>query len=224
MLEADLVDELNLMIEPIVLGGKGMFPTDGAARRFERADRGLSLRFSESPMRLRLVCDERDALTLVPESEGLIAGVYALVFAHRRDRVVNADLARFDRLWTDWDEGEWNQVVVCRGRADRGRIAHRTVIRKIESCPRRAVVLHENEVPSVPEDGEALIDREADRGPIPRDLQARDVSTYGIRRYGAGAGGAARILSVRAAVGVEFDSAELGEDRRPTDGGVFEDR
>jgi dihydrofolate reductase len=36
LLEADLVDELNLMIEPIVLGGgKGIFPTDGAARRFE---------------------------------------------------------------------------------------------------------------------------------------------------------------------------------------------
>jgi dihydrofolate reductase len=36
LLEADLVDELNLMIEPIVLGGgKSIFPTDGAARRFE---------------------------------------------------------------------------------------------------------------------------------------------------------------------------------------------
>jgi dihydrofolate reductase len=36
LLEADLVDELNLMIEPIVLGGgKGVFPGDGAARRFE---------------------------------------------------------------------------------------------------------------------------------------------------------------------------------------------
>jgi dihydrofolate reductase len=36
LLEADLVDELNLMIEPIVLGGgKTIFPTDGAARRFE---------------------------------------------------------------------------------------------------------------------------------------------------------------------------------------------
>jgi dihydrofolate reductase len=36
LLEADLVDELNLMIEPIVLGGgKGIFPTDGVARRFE---------------------------------------------------------------------------------------------------------------------------------------------------------------------------------------------
>lgn len=33
---ADLVDELHLMIEPIVLGGgKGIFPTDGEARRFE---------------------------------------------------------------------------------------------------------------------------------------------------------------------------------------------
>jgi len=36
LLEADLVDELNLMIEPIALGGgKGIFPTDGVARRFE---------------------------------------------------------------------------------------------------------------------------------------------------------------------------------------------
>jgi dihydrofolate reductase len=36
LLEADLVDELNLMIEPIVLGGgKGIFPTDGLVRRFE---------------------------------------------------------------------------------------------------------------------------------------------------------------------------------------------
>jgi dihydrofolate reductase len=36
LLEADLVDELNLMIEPIVLGGgKTIFPADGAARRFE---------------------------------------------------------------------------------------------------------------------------------------------------------------------------------------------
>jgi dihydrofolate reductase len=36
LLEADLVDELNLMIEPIVLGGgKGIFPTDGSARGFE---------------------------------------------------------------------------------------------------------------------------------------------------------------------------------------------
>ncbi len=36
LLEADVVDELNLMIEPILLGGgKGIFPTDGAARRFE---------------------------------------------------------------------------------------------------------------------------------------------------------------------------------------------
>ena len=34
LLEADLVDELNLMIEPIVLGGgKGIFPAD--ARRFD---------------------------------------------------------------------------------------------------------------------------------------------------------------------------------------------
>ena len=33
---ADLVDELMLMIEPITLGGgKTVFPTDGAARRFE---------------------------------------------------------------------------------------------------------------------------------------------------------------------------------------------
>jgi dihydrofolate reductase len=36
LLQADLVDELNLMIEPIVLGGgKGIFPTDGVARPFE---------------------------------------------------------------------------------------------------------------------------------------------------------------------------------------------
>lgn len=36
LLEADLVDELNLMIEPILLGGgKGIFPTDGEARPFE---------------------------------------------------------------------------------------------------------------------------------------------------------------------------------------------
>lgn len=36
LLEADLVDELNLMIEPIALGGgKSIFPSDGAARRFE---------------------------------------------------------------------------------------------------------------------------------------------------------------------------------------------
>jgi dihydrofolate reductase len=36
LLEADLVDELNLMIEPVVLGGgKGIFPADGTARRFE---------------------------------------------------------------------------------------------------------------------------------------------------------------------------------------------
>jgi dihydrofolate reductase len=36
LLAADLVDELMLMIEPIVLGGgKTIFPTDGEARRFE---------------------------------------------------------------------------------------------------------------------------------------------------------------------------------------------
>jgi dihydrofolate reductase len=36
LLAADLVDELSLMIEPIVLGGgKGIFPDDGAARPFE---------------------------------------------------------------------------------------------------------------------------------------------------------------------------------------------
>ncbi|MDQ1392716.1 MAG: hypothetical protein QOF30_1693 [Acidimicrobiaceae bacterium] len=35
LLSADLVDELNLMIEPIVLGGgKGIFPADGVARTF----------------------------------------------------------------------------------------------------------------------------------------------------------------------------------------------
>lgn len=38
LLGADVVDELNLMIEPIVLGGgKGIFPSDGEARRFELA-------------------------------------------------------------------------------------------------------------------------------------------------------------------------------------------
>ena len=36
LLEADVVDELNLMIEPIVLGGgKSIFPTDGTARAFD---------------------------------------------------------------------------------------------------------------------------------------------------------------------------------------------
>jgi dihydrofolate reductase len=36
LLAEDLVDELMLMIEPITLGGgKGMFPTDGVARRFD---------------------------------------------------------------------------------------------------------------------------------------------------------------------------------------------
>src|SRR5262245_25161943 len=36
LLAADLVDELMLMIEPIILGGgKTIFPTDGEARRFE---------------------------------------------------------------------------------------------------------------------------------------------------------------------------------------------
>jgi dihydrofolate reductase len=36
LLANDLVDELNLMIEPIMLGGgKSIFPDDGAARRFE---------------------------------------------------------------------------------------------------------------------------------------------------------------------------------------------
>lgn len=35
LLAADLVDEMNLMIEPIVLGGgKGIFPADGEARPF----------------------------------------------------------------------------------------------------------------------------------------------------------------------------------------------
>lgn len=38
LFEADLVDELNLMIEPVVLGGgKTIFPTDGVARRFALA-------------------------------------------------------------------------------------------------------------------------------------------------------------------------------------------
>jgi len=36
LIEADLVDELNLMIEPITLGGgKTIFPADGVARRLE---------------------------------------------------------------------------------------------------------------------------------------------------------------------------------------------
>ncbi len=36
LFEAELVDELSLMIEPIVLGGgKGIFPSDGTARRFD---------------------------------------------------------------------------------------------------------------------------------------------------------------------------------------------
>ncbi len=36
LVEADLVDEMNLMIEPIVLGGgKSIFPPDGVARTFE---------------------------------------------------------------------------------------------------------------------------------------------------------------------------------------------
>jgi dihydrofolate reductase len=36
LLEADLVDELNLMIEPIILGGgKSIFPAGGEARTFE---------------------------------------------------------------------------------------------------------------------------------------------------------------------------------------------
>ena len=36
LIAADLVDELNLMIEPVVLGGgKRMFPDDGEARGFE---------------------------------------------------------------------------------------------------------------------------------------------------------------------------------------------
>lgn len=35
LLEADLIDEMNLMIEPVLLGGgKGIFPSDGVARRF----------------------------------------------------------------------------------------------------------------------------------------------------------------------------------------------
>jgi len=36
LLEADLADEINLMIEPIVLGGgKSIFPVDGRARQYE---------------------------------------------------------------------------------------------------------------------------------------------------------------------------------------------
>jgi riboflavin biosynthesis pyrimidine reductase len=38
LLEADVVDELNLMIEPIVLGdGTAIFATNSAARRFVHA-------------------------------------------------------------------------------------------------------------------------------------------------------------------------------------------
>jgi dihydrofolate reductase len=36
LLEADPVDEMNLMIEPIVVGGgEGIFPADGTVRRFD---------------------------------------------------------------------------------------------------------------------------------------------------------------------------------------------
>jgi dihydrofolate reductase len=36
LLEADLVDELNLMLEPLLLGGgKSIFPADGAKRKLE---------------------------------------------------------------------------------------------------------------------------------------------------------------------------------------------
>jgi len=35
LLGAELVDELVLMIEPITLGGKTLFPIDGKMRRFE---------------------------------------------------------------------------------------------------------------------------------------------------------------------------------------------
>jgi dihydrofolate reductase len=36
LVDNDVFDELSLMIEPITLGGgKSIFPTDGAARRFE---------------------------------------------------------------------------------------------------------------------------------------------------------------------------------------------
>jgi dihydrofolate reductase len=39
LLAADLVDELDLLIEPIILGGgKTIFPDDGVARRFELTD------------------------------------------------------------------------------------------------------------------------------------------------------------------------------------------
>ncbi len=38
LLEADLVDELNLMVEPVLLGGgKSIYPGDGVARRFQLA-------------------------------------------------------------------------------------------------------------------------------------------------------------------------------------------
>ena len=39
LVEADLVDEYRLMIEPIILGGgKSIFPTDGTARPLELVD------------------------------------------------------------------------------------------------------------------------------------------------------------------------------------------
>ena len=43
LLAEDLVDELNLMIEPVVLGGgKSIFPTDGQSRRFELASSAVA--------------------------------------------------------------------------------------------------------------------------------------------------------------------------------------
>jgi dihydrofolate reductase len=43
LLEHDLVDELALMIEPIVLGGgKSIFPTDGIARSFDLVEHATS--------------------------------------------------------------------------------------------------------------------------------------------------------------------------------------
>jgi dihydrofolate reductase len=43
LIGADLVDELNLMIEPVTLGGgKRLFPDDGAARVFELASSKVS--------------------------------------------------------------------------------------------------------------------------------------------------------------------------------------
>jgi hypothetical protein len=43
IIAVDLVDELSLMIEPILLAGEGICPDDGAARAFERRRRRFRL-------------------------------------------------------------------------------------------------------------------------------------------------------------------------------------